>query len=236
MLKKLLLFFIAVIALTACDDELKYTGDERVLYQGRITDANGSPLQGVPVSVYISKDGYSGLYYNPISDTDIISYTTTDAGGNYKMFYPAPRNQNNIALLVNYQNAYNPQNTTYSSTSFQNLIPENLSDNKLDFEDIKLFEVANATTLSININNAGGYAISKLNLVGLIDKNEVDYNFNLPLEDENYNYQESYLVAKNQTVTLKYQTRTYINDNTLISNHEVQIPIGSEPVNYTLEF
>jgi len=239
MIQKILLTLLCPLLLTSCQDELKYDATVRIAYQGRVTDAAGNPIANLPVGVYISKDeDADGLNYLFAYDHDMISYTTTDGNGDYKMFFPQPKNQNNIVLFLNQDIPETAVNESYSKLIINNLRSENLSDYKIDFGVTQLYEVANSTTLQIDFSNTSGQSLTKLNVTGKVSESVIDYNFNLPPIDGVDTYiTTNYSVGKNQTITLKYQTRTGNETGAqVVSNHEIQIPVGTEPVIYQLNY
>ncbi|TRW25833.1 hypothetical protein FMM05_06320 [Flavobacterium zepuense] len=239
MTQKILLLLLCPFLLISCQDELKYDSTIRIAYQGRVTDAAGNPIANLPVGVYISKDeDANGLNYLFAYDHDMISYTTTDGNGDYKMFFPQPKNQDNIVLFINQDIPGIAVNESYSKLVITNLRTENLTDYKIDFGVTQLYEVANSTTLQIDFTNTSGQSLTKLNTIGKVSESVIDYNFNLPpVDGVNAYIMTNYNVGKDQTVTLKYQTRSGNEAGVqVVSNHEVQIPIGTEPVIYQLNY
>jgi len=239
MTQKIILLLLCSLLFISCQDDLQYDSTVRIAYQGRVTDASGNAIANLPVGVYISKDeDADGLSYLFGYDHDMISYATTDDNGNYKMFFPQPKNQDNIVLFVNQAIPGTTVNESYSKLVINNLRLENLTDYKIDFGVTQLYEVASSTTLQIDFTNTSGQSLTKLNVVGKVSENVIDYNFNLPPVDGVNTYiMENYNVAKSQTITLKYQTRYGNGEGAqVVNNHEVQIPIGTEPVIYQLNY
>jgi len=221
MIKRLFLLLLFPLIFTGCGlDELDYDGETKILFEGRIVDENQEPLRNIYVSIYLANE----------DDTDIINHTTTDNNGYFKMAFPKPIDADYVALLVNSDN-YNPVNPDYSNTTIQSIELDGRHGYNINFNDIAIFPLVNATTLSINVN-AGEITMPAFNLIGLVDYNYID--FDLPLSDNLiYNNEAQFTVAKNQIIKLKYETRNATGQ--LIIN-EQEIIINEVPVTYEFTY
>jgi len=247
MIKKLFYLVLVCFPLTSCDDRLDYIGTKKIVFEGRIVDENNLPLDNIDVSVYVTKNGSTGgswFMYVPDSrgDDDIITYTTTDSNGYYRMIFPMPRDQDNIALFINQDvktsTHYNPD---YSNSIITGIKPENIIDYGLDSGEQKIFNLDNQTELTVTINNMPlyYYGYIDIELAGLVNNGIYDYNlpahFNYditgPYEDTSAHY--VFKVAKNQDVVFTYNNGII---NGVSSYAQTTIHIGNEPVNYIIEY
>lgn len=223
-MRKKIFCFLLLLPLVGCESDLSYDGQTRVMYEGTVLNAEGQPLTGVPVGIYITKNGY---FYSLGYDSDLISYTRTGAGGHFRMVFPLPENEDNISLLINKQAIASPD-PVYSSMEIYNIGSENLSGYKIDFGVLKLYKVENSVTLSITVSPQASQ-VSKLNITGLADNNVIDFNLQQPRdENDNHFLPLQSQVAKNQTILLRYQLA-----NGLTGERQVQI--NEQPVEYVLE-
>lgn len=247
MIKKISYIVLIYLLLTSCDDRLEYSGTKKIVFEGRIVDENNLPLNNIDVSVYVTKNGSGGggwFMYAPDShsDDDIITYTTTDGNGYYRMIFPMPKDQDNIDLLINREvetsTHYNPD---YSNSVITGIKPENIIDYGLDLGEQKIFNLNNQTELTVTINNMPlyYYGYIDIELTGLVNDAIYDYNlpahFNYditgPYEDTSAHY--AFKVAKNQDIVFTYSNG---NINGISSYAQTTIHIGNEPVNYIIEY
>ena len=233
-MKKALALLIIGLILMSCTS---YEGDTKIIYEGRVLDATGNPLAGIPVNILVKRT--IGIWAFPIlysRDTDLISYTTTDAMGRYKLIFPKPKDGATMSLLLNF---YNPATAAYpnlSSTVVYNLLEQNNTDYKVTFSDNKLYDIANSVPLTIQFNPQSGKVIQKMNLKGLVRENYIDYNLDLVEEDTTpwiNNFNNVVQVAPNQTLTIEYQVQDQSGNITV---QEAQVQINDQALTYQLNY
>lgn len=230
MRKITLLLFVAFVTQSCLYDDIEYYGGKKEVFEGRLTDESGAPLAGIKVSAYISNG----------SDADIPGYDFTDENGQYKFVFPGVSKFDGdapyVALLVNqhvYTQVLNPE---FSSFTIHNIKFDRMVNHKIDFGTAALFRPQDATSLQINFLSESGTNLPPpaINLVGMVDRNFLDYNRSL-LDLYSYYYnQADFSVAKNQTIILLYQPFNL--DGSPGAIEEVEIPIGEDPVTYTITY
>lgn len=212
---------LTLIALTSSCSELEYSGSTKILFEGTIANENGEPLPGIRICTYVSKSG----------DEDVISYTTSDENGHYRMFFPSPRNEKNVALLINQTEPHTTANTALSAITVQNIDLDLIKEYTVDFGNYKIFNPENAVTLTIQFvyTSELGEPPHQVQVDGIISDDHINYN--PKPEDDDYFYdgnQATYHVAKNQDITVKY-----VQDGV---KHEVTIPVSQSDLTYTIEY
>ncbi len=243
MIKKIFILLIFAAAFQACDDRLNYSGNTRILMQGRIVDRDGSPLKDVPVKIFVQKERRDGnfLWGASDEDEDVISYTFTDDNGDYKMIMPRPNNQNNISLLINHNAANRPVHPNYSGKVITDIATTDATDNTINFTEQVLFRMQDTVKPTVTINNLPEYSYGSLlvNIDGLVHNNTVShsnmyYQPSLQITEylENYtSLRYSYNVAKNQTLSFKYKKGGL--EGAIITH---TIPIGNSDLDYTINY
>ena len=223
MFRIIILFFISLFLHTC---SLIYDGESRLLVEGKILDENGNPMANVYVSAHAKKDGI--MFFTP-SENDLISYDLTDDSGNFKMMFPSPINEDEIAVFINYDEL----NPTYSKTVFYNIQNPNFEDQELNLVN-SLYEVDQSVELTIGLEEDLGIQILGWNLEGKVAENH--YNLSpIDLESDVYfDHSSSNLVGKNQNIILQY----YYKDLTTseIFAESVSIEIQDQPVHYEITF
>jgi len=224
MIKKVSLYAVILFifnCMSSCSEELEYDGRVKLVYEGRVTDDAGVPLSDIPVNVYVSGE----------DDWEVISFTVTDSNGYYKMIFPRPTNEEDLSLQINQSNDDFVQRAAYSQTFLYNLHDENLTDYKILFDDIQLYRTTESVRLTLNFAGDGPAQLERAQLIGLVDNNQVNYNFTtFPGEGVDpifENFSSAYFVRKNQLLTIKYMVfnPTMSQDYTI---HETEIPIADE--------
>ncbi|MGQ2985186.1 hypothetical protein [Flavobacterium sp.] len=209
-MKQLLTGMLCAFFLSGCG--IDYDGATKLVFEGRVTGADGQPLQGVKVSTQISNS----------TDMDIISYDFTDSNGRYLMIFPKPDERVDIEVIVN----SSVDENTLSRTGIFNIGLGQFEDFKIDFGTSALYETENSVTLHINFPN--GIQPLKIGLTGLVANNLVDYNFNETPEDGFTWPNNDILVAPDQVITLKYM----LSNGSVL---ETEIPIGDTDVTFNVE-
>jgi hypothetical protein len=223
-MKRILFLLPVFIAISSC--HLTYNGEERILFQGKITDENGNPMPNVYVSAHANKDF---TLISP-SDDDEVSYDFTDESGNFKMLFPSPQNEEQMQVFMNFEGD-NPQ---YSKTNFYNIQDGNYEDFKIDFGTISLYPTDDSVLLTISVEDDFENQITGWNLEGKVAEN--NFNFS-PMNSESeiyFDYSSQNQVAKNQTIILHYYY-THQNSTEILEN-TAEIEIHDQPVNYEITF
>lgn len=215
-MKQILYFLSTVFFICSCS--LTYDGEERILFEGKIIDENGQPMPGIYVLTEAKKGG----------DRDEVSYDYTDNLGNFKMLFSSPTNENEIRVLVNYED----ENSVYSKSVFYNIQDEDYDDFKIDFGTISLYPTEESVLLTISVEENSEYHIRGWNLEGKVAENY--FNFSPFDPDVYFDYSSQSLVSKNQIITLYYYY-TY-QHATEVMEDSVEIEIENQPVSYEITF
>lgn len=220
--------FLAITALTlyGCNT-IEYEGSTKIIFEGRVTDPNGNPLEGIPVEAE----------YNDGDVRDIAGIGETNANGEYLIMFPGAREDVAIELQINWQyhNYSSLSNTTYVNITRSVLRAD---DYKINFEPVKLYPINNSVTLALNfVSSNSGRSLLKYDVLGMVNVNYIDYNFqNIPMDtprsfEPYYDYYpyNNISVAKNQLLTIKYMLSDF-------SVYEVEVPVGEESFEYTISY
>lgn len=201
---------------------IEYDGTTKIIFEGRVTNQNGQPLANVPIAIEIS-DGH---------DSDISGRDITDANGNYHAVSPGAREKVTYTVRVNYINHNQPADNTYSTSSYYNIIPDLLDDYLVNTGTTQLY--TGQDSVSLNIQHPQSPGLLKLNILGVVSDNYVDYNFTLPPQEDDdvigeYYFDGNYTVAPNQDVLIRYM----LTDGTVM---EETVHIGTQDLTYTLTY
>ncbi|MEL1242628.1 hypothetical protein AAEO56_00025 [Flavobacterium sp. DGU11] len=211
-MKKLLLVITIAGLLAGCG--IDYDGTTKLIFKGRVTTPEGTPLEGIKISTFISNSYH----------TDEIGYDYTDSNGYYLMIFPKAHEKVNVEVDINSAG----EDSALSRTQIFNIGLDEVNDYTIDFGAQPLYENEGSVLLHIDLPENSA-SILKIGLTGLVDNHRVDHNFSeLPEDPNEWAHDQDYLVAPNQVITLQY----LLQDGTL---HEVQIPIGEEELTYTLQ-
>jgi hypothetical protein len=219
--KPLLLLFCAFL-LAGCG--IDYDGTRKLIFEGRVTDAAGAPLSGIAVRTSISNNYTS----------DITGAATTNKDGRYRMIFPKADEEVEVSVDMNYAGYDQPDDSPYTRTAIVNIHLDQVSDYKIDFGTTALYKKSISVPLHLDLAGVSSLNVIKTNAIGMVSDNLLDYNFadlysNIDDDYPGYHIQTDFLVAKNQTITVK----ALLSDGSVI---EAQIPIGEAPVNYNLEY
>jgi len=237
MLKNTLYLLIACCLLTGCVDD--YEWDTKMIVEGRVVDQNGNPQKDVDITtkIYYHSEGIA-LFGDWGPDSKIISFTKTDADGVFRMMFPRPKNEDDIVVLINTNDDRDPINSQLSSTIIYNIDQVNFNDHLVNLGEHTVFSVGALTTLNIETNDdpsLDGY-ITAIEVNGLLKQSVINYNFDAETQESQYYTFETFNVAANQTVTVKYQIRTIENNGPVFTTNEVPVQIGTEPVIHTINY
>ncbi|AWH86222.1 hypothetical protein HYN59_14375 [Flavobacterium album] len=207
-MKKLLLALFVAGMSAGCG--IDYLGSTKIIFEGRVTNPAGEPLEGIKVSTNISNS----------ETNDEISYDFTDSNGNYRMIFPKAAEKVDIQLFINSDEA----NTELSQTVISNISFDDVEDYTIDFGTESLYQSQGSVAFHIDIQNN---LPRKLQVLGMIAYKRIDYHFEGLPNDPGYGYPTDFFVAPNQVLTLRIMDPEG-------NIQEVQVPIGEENVTYTL--
>ncbi|MGV3459460.1 MAG: carboxypeptidase-like regulatory domain-containing protein [Flavobacterium sp.] len=231
MLKNTLYLILACCLLAGCED---YDWETRMIVEGRVVDQNGNPVSGIVVNTEVDTDPSAGNS----SLVEIISYTTTDANGYYRMMFPKPNYNGKINLLINADQYRNAIDAAYSITEISNVRQSNFNDYLVNLGEQDIFLINELTTLTIETNDDPaliGY-ITAIEVDGLLQQKVIDYNFDVENPDNQFYFTEVYSVAANQSLVVKYTTRTEGFNGPVYTTTEASVQIGTEPVTYAINY
>lgn len=218
MLKKLLLPLLA-LSLTGCG--IDYRGSTKIIFEGRVTNAAGQPLEGIKVITH----------YTTNDDHDDVGIDFTDSNGYYQMVFPGAKSNVTISVSINDPDYTEDGNSPWSSTRIINISKGQIADYSIDFGSEALYQKDNSVALHIDIPEpVSEVTVKNIEVKGLVNDKSIDYNFAEPGYEDFYFYydgQGDFQVAKNQVVILKY----LLSDG---STGEVEITINEADVTYTL--
>lgn len=214
---KILLSIALLISLTTCENDIVYDSQSRFIVETKITDAEGKPIDNVPITV-----NFSGTY-----DNDVISRSFTNNSGNSIQFFPYPADEiskGTIKIGVN---------TDFLPMYYYNIKKSNFENYKLSFKNIILYKNSQVTSLSLVFNSTSSFKqIENIKVEGKIVETSFDFESTLPI---NPNYSDN-IIARNQTLILKY---TIVNNSTptpTTTNYVKEILVQNEPITYTITY
>lgn len=232
-MKKTCFFLFIAIPLWLSCDGLEYSGETKYVFEGRVSDREGQPLKNILLSVHVSKDGSPGAIGLPgdSDDYDLISYVHSDSNGYYRMVFPKPTNQDNIALGINTNTEDARPDENLSSIYVTNIQNTDLEDYFVDFGERRLYNLSDTTMLTVTFTNAS-FGLEAVPL-GLINNAIEVFNttthqlYPANYDDDSITY--TFQVARNQSLILRYS-----NGGAFGSIEEIPITIGNEPVIQTI--
>jgi len=218
-----LLCLFAAILLNGCG--IDYVGSTKYIFKGRIEDASGWPIPNIEVATFVS-DG---------NTSDVIGYDRTDSDGNYTMIFPKARNVE-TSLYINSEFYGSHINPSYSGISIININQQEIDNYTINFGISTLYRNQDLISFRINLINLSNIPLVNLQVTGQLQESVVDYS--AMLLDDSFNPEETYtngyipteyMVAKNQTLILKY----LLADGTI---SELNVPVGTENLTINLEY
>lgn len=226
-MKKIVLLLI-LFSLLGCT--LQYEGEERLVVTGKLIDKHNNPIQNNHVEVWIHMNGQQGGMYPSGGDRDLISFTQTDANGNFKMLFPKPINEDEIELK------FYDKNNIYQSKSYINIKKSNFIDYTFTPNTVTLYKKEDITLLKVILNNVNpSKQIKRIDLIGQTAESLLWVN---PLEDNaNFYYYDSYFreVAKNQTLILEYDVKDFATQQITTLQETINIGTDNE-TEFTLDY
>ncbi|CAM3690081.1 hypothetical protein FSS13T_13940 [Flavobacterium saliperosum S13] len=226
-MKKAFLLFV-LFSLLGCT--LQYEGEERLVVTGKLIDKYNNPIQSNNVEVWIHMNEQQGGIYPSGGDQDLISFTQTDANGNFRMLFPKPINEDEIELKF-----YDKDNI-YQNKSYINIKKSNFIDYTFTANTITLYKKEDITLLKVILNNVNpANQIERISLIGQTAESLFWVN---PLENnENFYYYDSYFheVAKNQTLIMEYDVKDFATQQITTLQQTINIGTDNE-TEFTLDY
>jgi hypothetical protein len=227
---KKILFILAVFALNSCG--LEYDGETKLTIQGQLIDANNNPLSNIFVETNVSGN----------TESDVISYTKTDANGNFRMTFSKPVNPEYFSLHIN-DYSYNYLNTNsqviniLQYKTYRELSDKDFINYKFDIGKQTLYNKSEITSLKITfVNTSYNYYFENqtFEIVGLRPLEDIylqnNYQNMLGYYGDNYN---SIQVVKNQTIIFKFNVRN-ITTNQVETLSETILINSDDEINHTI--
>lgn len=219
-MKKIALLFVLILTYSC---GLNYDGETRLVFETRITDHDNNPIAGKYVQIQVFENAvYDGSVDNVISDG------FTDANGNIRLIFPSP--PANARMTVHYSD-----DPVFQQKHISNISIYDFRNYKLDLSSIQLYRMDEITTFDVSLNHTGNQ--TDLGPI-TIDAVHPDYNFDFSTQAaptlENYFYDTK--VIKNQNVTVHYTVIDYNTTPSTITNYSDIVPVGNNPVDYTITY
>lgn len=240
---KKIVIILAVFALNSCG--LEYDGETKITIQGQLVDANNNPLSNVYVETFVGANGDEGFIFTSGSqEAAIISYTQTDANGNFRMTFPKPKYLENVELNINknynlIQNAQNSLISNLQSKTYYELSDKDFINYKFDIGKQTLYNKDKITSLKVTfVNTTNNYYFENqtFEIIGLRPLENIYLQNNYQnILGYYYDSFEGIRIIKNQTIILKFNVRN-------ITTHQVEtlsetIVINSDDeINHTINY
>jgi hypothetical protein len=214
---KILLSIALLISLTTCENEIVYDGQSKYVVETKIFDNEGKPINNLPISVNFSSN------YND----DVISRNFTDKSGNSIQFFPYPANEIFKGTIKI------GENTDYLPMQYSNIKKSNFDNYKLSFKNVVLYKNSQVTSLSLLFNSTSNFKqIENIKVEGKIVETSFDFESPLP---NNPNYSNT-IIARNQTLILKYSIINNSLPTPTTTNYVKEILVQNEPITYTITY
>lgn len=212
-MKKILLFCLLLL-MVSCDS-IQYDGKVRLVIAGQVVDKNNNPIPDAPIDVV--------AYREESNAQDLISYGKSDASGNFLLIIPSPKGSDDLIEVIINENDLHKQKKNYRSIK-----QKDFNQYKLTLPRTVLYSYADLSRLEIEIRqNTPSKSISEVRLTsGLHAEEVVEYN-SLPDYFPNF---YTFLVLKNQNVTLSYKLTENINSTPVITEHSEVIAINNTSI------
>jgi 5-hydroxyisourate hydrolase-like protein (transthyretin family) len=211
-MKKLLLL-IVFSSLISCG-ELRYDAEKRLVFTTTVLDGNGNPLRNSHVEIITEND----------FDTDVISVGETDGNGKIKLIFPSPEGVFSVSLHV-----YNAA-ADYLEKRITGIPETNFVDYQCDYPAIYLLKYEELAPLNLSYNQVNiNTTVKKVGLNGIYHMDNEPY-----YASDFFTTFPFFLVKKNQSFQLKY---VVLNEMTNVETaHVIDLQIGTEPLNYTINY
>lgn len=227
MIKRIILLFMVASAVMACDD-INYDSETRLVIEGQLIDKNGNaiPNQDVDIAVYDDDDVSLGVSQYP---DDVISFGSSDATGKFKLIIPAPKGEENtIGVRIN------RHSSNFQHKEFLLIRRKDFINYRFNLNQVKLYQAEDIATLTIYPNQTHpDHELKKASIEGSLAEEFVYVNPIAPILP----YSLTAQVLAGQTVTVRYEVIDYSGDGPVVTEHTVDVVIGSgQTTNYTLNY
>lgn len=213
-MKKALLLLILVL-IFGC--EIQYDGETKLVVKTQLIDSKGNPLSGKSIVIHTSLDYTSDLISNGITASD----------GQLTLIFPAP-----IVATINVE--ISDKDGVYQTKELIHISKKDFINYELNLVPVVLYKKEELTTFTLLLNSVSTTTttVKNIRIEALKPEEVVDYK----PETENQDYPVTqFKIMKNQDFVLKYSTVNYNYPNQ-ITNHSVNLSIGTAPMSYTITF
>ena len=219
-MKKIVLFCVLML-MVSCDS-IQYDGKVRLVITGQIVDKNNNPIPDAPIDVV--------AYREESNASDLISYGSTDASGNFLLIIPAPKGSEDLIEVIINENDQTRQKKIYRSIK-----QKDFNEYKLILPKTILYANTDLSKLEIQTRqNNPNKNISELRLTSGFEADEI-VAYNPQPDDLTGIY--SFLVLKNQSVTISYKLTEYNNGTIVTTEHTETIAISDQSnVSHTINY
>ncbi|NMH29113.1 hypothetical protein [Flavobacterium silvaticum] len=210
---------LLLLGLVSCQD--RYDAEKRILLDLHVTDQQGNSLAGKHMEIF-ADDG-SDYYIG--GDSDLITYGNTDSNGNIRLVFPVRENYASVYAL-NFEG-----DDEFEQTSYTLIKESDCVDYKVPVSALTLLRAEETVTLSIESVPVSNQQLFWLTIEGPHSGN-IAYSMPESDFDSNSYYYSDFQVAKNSSILIKYIT----NLNGALTRHEQTVEIGTEDVQYVLNY
>ena len=209
-MKKLIWFCLALFGFSAC--EINYDPETRYILTSHVEDIDGNAAAGVTCEIKVDNSYAS----------ETISSGKTDANGNLTLIFPKAKDD------ASYDISYFDLNGTYKPFYINNVSNALFTDYTFSV-DTPLDRSNDVVPLFLEyVQGVEGNFLQSVALAGNLGVQPIDF---MPQE---YDFPYESYAYKNQVITLTYVVIEAATGAP--AEYEVQIPIGENPVSYSLTY
>lgn len=211
-MKKILLLYL--FTFVSCG--IPYDGEAIINIKLKVVNVENEPLENEKAYVFTSygDDSFDTSTYKKVSNNEGFI--------NFKMFKP----QNSASLILEESNEYLP-------VSFYGLNDDNFTESDWELGTLILFKIDEIISFTIQLNQISSNKIlEKIEVIAIKYQPQINLN-----EENNIDYFDPelyYLIKKNQSIELKYQTRNTITNE--IEYYTIPLVINDTEIQYTLTY
>ncbi|CAM3969878.1 hypothetical protein FLCU109888_11690 [Flavobacterium cucumis] len=211
-MKKILLLYL--FTFVSCG--IPYDGEAIINIKLKVVNVENEPLENEKAYVFTSygDDSFDTSTYKKVSNNEGFI--------NFKMFKP----QNSASLILEESNEYLP-------VTFYGLNDDNFTESDWELGTLILFKIDEIISFTIQLNQISSNKIlEKIEVIAIKYQPQINLN-----EENNTDYFDPelyYLIKKNQSIELKYQTRNTITNE--IEYYTIPLVINDTEIQYTLTY